>query len=78
MIQAWPTVHTRLTQLFSVVDPAPPQNGPRASLTLGRNQPKKALNSERDISMHLWKNYITFACRVVPQIQMSSGAVNIR
>jgi hypothetical protein len=29
--------------------------------------PKKILN-EKDISMHLWKNYTAFACRVVPPI----------
>ena len=37
----------------------------RASLLRPGTAPKKPLN-EKDISMHLWKNYIIFACRVVP------------
>ena len=39
----------------------------RASLLRPGTAPKKALN-EKDIWMHLWKNYIAFACRVVPPI----------
>jgi hypothetical protein len=37
----------------------------RASLLRPGTAPKKTIN-EKDISMHLWKNYISFACRVVP------------
>jgi hypothetical protein len=62
----WPVVHSRLTQLFNVVDPAPLTDN-RASLLRPGTAPKKTLN-EKDISMHLWKNYITFACRVVPTV----------
>ena len=54
----------RLTHLFTVVDPAPVTDN-RASLLRPGTAPKKPLN-EKDISMHLWKNYIIFACRVVP------------
>ena len=39
----------------------------RASLLRPGTAPKKILN-EKDISMHLWKNYTAFACRVVPSI----------
>ncbi len=39
----------------------------RASLLRPGTAPKKILN-EKDISMHLWKNYTAFACRVVPPI----------
>ena len=39
----------------------------RASLLRPGTAPKKPLN-EKDISMHLWKNYIVFACRVVPPV----------
>ncbi|XP_059089513.1 protein furry-like isoform X3 [Tigriopus californicus] len=66
IFQAWPTVHTRLTQLFSVVDPAPVTDN-RASLLRPGTAPKKTVN-EKDISLHLWKNYTAFACRVVPPI----------
>ncbi len=66
ILHSWPTVHTRLTQLFSVVDPAPVTDN-RASLLRPGTAPKKILN-EKDISMHLWKNYVIFACRVVPPI----------
>ena len=66
IMHTWPVVHSRLTQLFTVVDPAPITDN-RASLLRPGAAPKKTLN-EKDISMHLWKNYITFACRVVPTI----------
>ena len=46
------------------MDPAPVTDN-RASLLRPGTAPKKPLN-EKDISMHLWKNYIIFACRVVP------------
>ena len=65
ILHSWPTVHTRLTQLFTVVDPVPVTDH-RASLLRPGTAPKKPLN-DKDISMHLWKNYIIFACRVVPQ-----------
>ena len=66
IMHTWPVVHSRLTQLFTVVDPAPLTDN-RASLLRPGTAPKKTLN-EKDISMHLWKNYITFACRVVPTV----------
>ena len=66
IMHTWPVVHSRLTQLFTVVDPAPLTDN-RASLLRPGTAPKKTLN-EKDISMHLWKNYITLACRVVPTV----------
>ena len=39
----------------------------RASLLRPGTAPKKTLN-EKDMSMHLWKNYIMFASRVVPAV----------
>eukprot|EP00096_Caligus_rogercresseyi_P011003 TRINITY_DN4190_c0_g1_i1.p1 TRINITY_DN4190_c0_g1~~TRINITY_DN4190_c0_g1_i1.p1 ORF type:complete len:121 (+),score=31.92 TRINITY_DN4190_c0_g1_i1:81-443(+) len=56
----------RLSQQFNVVDPAPVTDN-RASLLRPGTAPRKIVN-EKDISMHLWKNYISFACRVVPPI----------
>ena len=71
VLYAWPIVHTRLTQLFSTVNPVPVQDQ-RSSLFPG-TAPKKPAN-ERDISMHLWKNYIAVACRVVPSVSAASAA----
>jgi hypothetical protein len=71
VLYAWPIVHTRLTQLFSTVNPVPVQDQ-RSSLFPG-TAPKKPAN-ERDISMHLWKNYIAMACRVVPSVMAASTA----
>ncbi|KAK9877860.1 hypothetical protein WA026_020090 [Henosepilachna vigintioctopunctata] len=62
----WPVVWTRLNALYSVVDPTPP-NDNRASLLRSSTTIKKPA-SERDAYMHLWKNYVTFAFRVVPHI----------
>ena len=63
ILHTWPIIHTRLTQLFPTVQPIPVQEQ-RSSLFPG-TAPKKPAN-ERDISLHLWKNYIAVACRVVP------------
>ena len=71
VLYAWPIVHTRLTQLFGTVNPVPVQDQ-RSSLFPG-TAPKKPAN-ERDISMHLWKNYIAMACRVVPSVSAAATA----
>jgi hypothetical protein len=63
---SWPIVFTRLNALYSVVDPTP-VNDNRASLLRSSATLKKPPN-ERDSYMHLWKNYITFAFRVVPHM----------
>ena len=57
------TNEKRLKTHWSFFLPLLPDN--RASLLRPGTAPKKPLN-EKDISMHLWKNYIIFACRVVP------------
>jgi hypothetical protein len=44
-----------------------PVNDNRASLLRGSTTVKKPVN-ERDIYMHVWKNYVTFAFRVVPPV----------
>lgn len=44
-----------------------PVNDNRASLLRSSTTVKKPVN-ERDIYIHVWKNYITFACRVVPPV----------
>ncbi|KAL3276200.1 hypothetical protein HHI36_020918 [Cryptolaemus montrouzieri] len=62
----WPIVFARLNALYSVVDPTP-LNDNRASLLRSSTTIKKP-PSERDAYMHLWKNYITLAFRVVPHI----------
>jgi hypothetical protein len=66
VLHAWPIVHFRLTQLFETVNPVPPADN-RVGSTLLRGPPPKKPNNEKDISMHLWRNYIALACRVVPQ-----------
>jgi len=73
ILHTWPIVHTRLTQLFSTVDPVPMQEQ-RASLLRPGTAPKKPTN-ERDISMHLWKNYTAMACRVVPCIPAATSVI---
>ncbi|CAG9770963.1 unnamed protein product [Ceutorhynchus assimilis] len=65
-MHSWPIVFTRLNALYSVVDPTP-LNDNRASLLRSATAVKKP-PTERDAYMHLWKNYITFAFRVVPLI----------
>ncbi|XP_050300806.1 protein furry isoform X2 [Anthonomus grandis grandis] len=65
-LHSWPIVYTRLNALFSVVDPTPLTDN-RASLLRSATAVKKP-QSERDPYMHLWKNYITFAFKVVPLI----------
>ncbi|XP_025832530.1 protein furry homolog [Agrilus planipennis] len=63
---SWPIVFTRVNTLFPVIDPTP-VNDNRASLLRSSTNVKKTVN-ERDIYIHLWKNYVTFAFRVVPPI----------
>ncbi|XP_063986587.1 protein furry isoform X3 [Diachasmimorpha longicaudata] len=63
---SWPIVSTRINSLFSVVDPTP-ANDNRASLLRSSTAVRKPMN-ERDVYMHIWKNYLTFGYRVVPPI----------
>ncbi|KAK3869521.1 hypothetical protein Pcinc_025161 [Petrolisthes cinctipes] len=63
---AWPIVYTRANSLYSIVDPAPP-NDNRASLLRSSTQVKRPV-SERDVYMSLWRNYVVLACRVVPAV----------
>nr|XP_023011562.1 protein furry [Leptinotarsa decemlineata] len=65
-MHSWPIVFTRLSALYTVVDPTP-LNDNRASLLRSATAVKKP-PTERDAYMHLWKNYITFAFRVAPLI----------
>lgn len=44
-----------------------PVNDNRASLLRSSTSVRKPVN-ERDIYMHAWKNYVTFAFRVVPPV----------
>ena len=73
VLHAWPIIHTRLTQLFSAVDPKPLEDN-RTSILRPGTAPKKPPN-ERDISLHLWKNYISMACRVVPSIPAATAVI---
>ena len=73
VLHAWPIIHTRLTQMFSSVDPTPLADS-RSSLLRPGTAPKKPPN-ERDITMHLWKNYISMACRVVPSIPAATAVI---
>ncbi|XP_068083711.1 protein furry [Anabrus simplex] len=66
VMHSWPIVFGRVNTLFTVIDPTP-VNDNRASLLRGSTTVKKPVN-ERDIYMHVWKNYVTFAFRVVPPI----------
>ncbi|KAF4524722.1 hypothetical protein B566_EDAN013957, partial [Ephemera danica] len=61
---AWPVAFARLHTLFSVVDPTPVSDN-RASLLRSSAPPKRPAN-EKDIYMHVWRNYVGFAFRVVP------------
>ncbi|EFN81826.1 Protein furry-like protein-like [Harpegnathos saltator] len=63
---SWPIVFSRINSLFSVVDPTP-VNDNRASLLRSSTTVRKPVN-ERDVYMHIWKNYLTFGYRVVPPV----------
>uniref|UniRef100_A0A1S4MY51 Uncharacterized protein n=1 Tax=Pediculus humanus subsp. corporis TaxID=121224 RepID=A0A1S4MY51_PEDHC len=66
IMHSWPIVYTRLNALYPVIDPTP-VNDNRASLLRSSTTVKKPVN-ERDVYMHAWKNYVTFAFRVIPQV----------
>lgn len=61
---AWPVVYSRLHSLFTVIDPTPVSDN-RASLLRSSAPPRKPV-TERDAYMVVWRNYATFAMRVVP------------
>ncbi|XP_034942121.1 protein furry isoform X2 [Chelonus insularis] len=63
---SWPIVFTRINSLFTVIDPTP-VNDNRASLLRSSATVRKPIN-ERDVYLHIWKNYLTFGYRVVPPI----------
>ncbi|XP_011494859.1 PREDICTED: protein furry [Ceratosolen solmsi marchali] len=63
---SWPIVFSRINSLFTVIDPTP-VNDNRASLLRSSTAIRKPLN-ERDVYMHVWKNYLTFGYRVIPPI----------
>ncbi|XP_016844243.1 protein furry isoform X3 [Nasonia vitripennis] len=63
---SWPIVFNRINSLFTVVDPTP-VNDNRASLLRSSTAIRKPVN-ERDVYIHVWKNYLTFGYRVVPPI----------
>ncbi|XP_058793249.1 protein furry isoform X2 [Phymastichus coffea] len=63
---SWPIVFNRINSLFTVIDPTP-VNDNRASLLRSSTAIRKPVN-ERDVYMHVWKNYLTFGYRVVPPI----------
>lgn len=44
-----------------------PVNDNRASLLRSSTAVRKPVN-ERDVYMHIWKNYLTFGYRVVPPV----------
>ncbi|XP_058065820.1 protein furry [Anopheles bellator] len=66
--QAWPICYQRVTSLFNVIDPTPVSDN-RASL-LRSSAPTKKPPSEaqRDSLMHLWKNQVALAMRLIPQM----------
>ncbi|XP_046667613.1 protein furry isoform X2 [Homalodisca vitripennis] len=61
---SWPIVYSRLHSLFTVIDPTPVSDN-RASLLRSSAPPRKPI-TERDMHMVVWRNYVTFAMRVVP------------
>ncbi|XP_054276805.1 protein furry-like [Macrosteles quadrilineatus] len=61
---SWPTVYSRLHSLFTVIDPTPVSDN-RASLLRSSAPPRKPI-TERDMHLVVWRNYVTFAMRVVP------------
>lgn len=70
-----PVCQTEGQKLFFSFPSPVPDN--RASLLRPGTAPKKPLN-EKDIWTHLWKNYIVFACRVVPCMSSGGGAGDVR
>ena len=70
ILHSWTIIHTRLTQLFPMVQSVPVKE--QGSSLFPGTAPKKPAN-ERNISLHLWKNYISVACRVVPTIPAASA-----
>uniref|UniRef100_A0A1B6DZ54 Protein furry n=1 Tax=Clastoptera arizonana TaxID=38151 RepID=A0A1B6DZ54_9HEMI len=61
---SWPIVYSRLHSLFTVIDPTPVSDN-RASLLRSSAPPRKPV-TERDVYLVVWRNYVTFAMRVVP------------
>ncbi|KAL3879804.1 hypothetical protein ACJMK2_032086 [Sinanodonta woodiana] len=57
---AWPIVMSRLTALYTLLDPNTMTNEYRASSLL-RSGSKK-VTTERDLHMQLWQNYVILAC----------------
>ncbi|KAL5290083.1 FRY family protein [Megaselia abdita] len=66
--QAWPVLYSRVTTLYTVIDPTP-VNDNRASLLRGSAPTKKIpTESQKDLYLKLWKNQVGLAMRIVPQI----------
>ncbi|XP_055840446.1 protein furry isoform X2 [Episyrphus balteatus] len=66
--QAWPICYSRVTTLYSVIDPTPVSDN-RASL-LRSSAPTKKVPTEgqKDLYLRLWRNQVACAMRLVPQI----------
>ncbi|XP_050332933.1 protein furry isoform X2 [Bactrocera neohumeralis] len=66
--QAWPICYSRVTTLYSVIDPTPVSDN-RASL-LRSSAPTKKMptESQKDLYLKLWRNQVACAMRLVPQI----------
>uniref|UniRef100_A0A336KDY9 CSON006532 protein n=1 Tax=Culicoides sonorensis TaxID=179676 RepID=A0A336KDY9_CULSO len=66
--QAWPLLYHRVTNLFSTIDPTP-VNDNRASLLRSSAPAKKPPpENQRDSLVHLWRNQVAMAFRLVPQM----------
>ncbi|XP_067645046.1 protein furry isoform X3 [Eurosta solidaginis] len=66
--QAWPICYSRVTTLYSVIDPTPVSDN-RASLLRGSAPAKKVpTETQKDLYLKLWRNQVACAMRLVPQI----------
>ncbi|CAD7002946.1 unnamed protein product [Ceratitis capitata] len=66
--QAWPICYSRVTTLYSVIDPTPVSDN-RASLLRSSAPTKKVpTESQKDLYLKLWRNQVACAMRLVPQI----------
>ncbi|XP_037930850.1 protein furry isoform X3 [Teleopsis dalmanni] len=66
--QAWPICYSRVSTLYSVIDPTPVSDN-RASL-LRSSAPTKKMptESQKDLYLRLWRNQVACVMRLVPQI----------
>lgn len=73
---AWPIVFTRLSNVYTLLEPSTMINENRTSLLRSGTSNKKP-TTEKDLVMELWQNYVILACAVAqkgitPQLRCAS------